>query len=77
MQKLVWLLFIVGVVNPELFVVTPAGVETVLVTFPSGNLISTPASLLQGSDGHMYGILNGESTTSSPNVAVPGAVIRF
>jgi uncharacterized repeat protein (TIGR03803 family) len=68
---------IVGVVNPELFVVTPAGVETVLVTFPSGNLVSTPASLLQGSDGHMYGILNGESTTSSPNVAVPGAVIRF
>jgi uncharacterized repeat protein (TIGR03803 family) len=64
-------------INPELFVVTPAGVETVLVTFPSGNLISTPASLLQGSDGHMYGILNGESATSSPNVGVPGAVIRF
>ena len=68
---------IVGIVNPELFVVTPAGVETVLVTFPSGNLISTPAGLLQASDGHMYGILNGESTTSSPEVAVPGAVIRF
>jgi uncharacterized repeat protein (TIGR03803 family) len=58
------------------FKITPAGVETVLHTFPGGADGFYPGSLLQASDGNLYGTAGGGAFMSGTIFQItPGGVI--